>query len=208
MLLGMALAAAACILLGVFPNLQYSLLPYDVDYHAFTLEHLVSQFQILSLTLLGFILFLYKLHPEDTISLDVDWFYRKAAPGLMWLAHKPIARYEGFITEVYKPLIVRSTIRWVALCRWFDKNIIDGIVNGIGRSVFSGGWLSTWIEKHVIYAFLNLIGYASHIVARIFRRLQTGRVNHYAMMIIIGIFLLVNLYLVLKPTLPSLVVLK
>ncbi|MFQ5598725.1 MAG: hypothetical protein ACE5GK_11815, partial [Nitrospiria bacterium] len=126
-----------------------------------------------------------------------------------WLAHKPIATYEGFITEVYRWLVIWSTLRWVALCRWFDKQVIDGIVNGIGRTVFSGGWLSSWIEKYVIYAFLNLIGYTSHLFARIFRRLQTGRVNHYAMMIIVGIFILVNLYLVLKPQVsPPAVVMK
>ncbi|MFQ5642046.1 MAG: hypothetical protein ACE5IR_29090, partial [bacterium] len=122
--------------------------------------------------------------------------------------HNPIAKYEGFITEVYKGLIIQSTIRWVALCRWFDTKIVDGIVNMIGRVVFSGGWFSSAIEKYVIYGFLNLFRYGSHVSARILRRLQTGAVNHYAMMIIVGIFILVNLYLMLKPELSNMVVSK
>ncbi|MFQ5781010.1 MAG: hypothetical protein ACE5HN_09545, partial [Nitrospiria bacterium] len=101
-----------------------------------------------------------------------------------------------------------SPNRWVALCRRFDLKVIDGIVNGFGRTVLSGGWLSTWFEKYVIYGFLNLTGYANHLAARILRRLQTGTVNHYAMMIIIGIFILVNLYLILKSQLPALIARK
>ncbi|HIE65307.1 MAG: Na(+)/H(+) antiporter subunit D [Nitrospira sp.] len=77
MLLGMGLAAFICILLGVFPNLLYQLLPFSVDYHPYTAEHLVGSFQLLLATLLGFILFLYKLHPENTISVDTDWVYRR-----------------------------------------------------------------------------------------------------------------------------------
>ncbi|HIL34909.1 MAG TPA: hypothetical protein EYG28_05880 [Nitrospiria bacterium] len=126
----------------------------------------------------------------------------------MWFAEKPLARYEEFITEVYKRLIIQSTIRWVALCRKFDTRIIDGIVNAVGRVVFFGGWLSSTIEKYVVYGALNLLGYANHVAARILKRLQTGTVNHYAMMIVIGIFVLVNLYLVLKSQIPSLLVLK
>jgi len=208
MIIGMVLAAFVCILLGVMPGLLYHQLPFPVDYHPYTAEHLAGAFQILLATLIGFLLFLYKLHPEDSISVDTDWSYRKAAPGFLWLAHKPIAKYEGFITEVYKLIIIRATIRWVAICRIFDTKIIDGIVNNIGKVVFSGGWLSSAIEKYVIYGFLNLVRYVGHVAARILRRLQTGTVNHYAMIIIVGIFILVNLYLILKPELQSMVVVK
>ncbi|MFQ5580710.1 MAG: hypothetical protein ACE5FZ_08860, partial [Nitrospiria bacterium] len=137
-----------------------------------------------------------------------DWLYRKGGPGFTWFVNKPLARYESFITEVYKPLIIQSTIRWVALCRKFDTKVVDAIVNGIGRMVFSGGWLSSTLEKYVVYGFLNMVGYANHVLARILKRLQTGTVNHYAMMIIIGIFVLVNLYLVVKSQIPALVALK
>ena len=37
-------------------------------------------------TALGFVLFLKALDPENTISIDTDWFYRKGARHFMWLA--------------------------------------------------------------------------------------------------------------------------
>jgi len=59
----------------------------------------------------------------------------------------------------------------------------------------SGAAGSTWIEKHVIYAGLNVIGYGNHLAARSWRRLQSGMVHHYAGMIVAGLFILVHLIL-------------
>ncbi|OGX04647.1 MAG: Na(+)/H(+) antiporter subunit D [Omnitrophica bacterium RIFCSPLOWO2_12_FULL_50_11] len=88
MLYGMGLAAFICILLGLWPDLLYRLLPYPVEYHPYTGEHLVGSLQILGFTALGFVLFLNKMRPENTISLDIDWFYRKATAGFLWLANR------------------------------------------------------------------------------------------------------------------------
>ncbi len=208
MLWAMGVVAALCFITGSFPGLLYGLLPHPVEYHPYTLEHIAGSLQGLFFAALAFIFLLWRLHPEDGTTIDVDIAYRRGVPGFMWFAEKPLARYEEFITEVYKRLIIQSTIRWVALCRKFDTRIIDGIVNAVGRVVFFGGWLSSTIEKYVVYGALNLLGYANHVAARILKRLQTGTVNHYAMMIVIGIFVLVNLYLVLKSQIPSLLVLK
>ena len=44
----------------------------------------------------------------------------------------------------------------------------------------------------MIYAGLNVIGYANHVAAWSWRKLQTGLVNHYAAVIVIGLFILVH----------------
>ena len=49
---------------------------------------------------------------------------------------------------------------------------------------------STWIEKHIIYAGLNIIGLGNHLAAREGRKLQSGMVHHYAAIIVAGLFLL------------------
>ena len=35
----------------------------------------------------------------DDVSLDIDWFYRKGARAFMWLAERPLARYEQAVRE-------------------------------------------------------------------------------------------------------------
>ncbi|MFY9268475.1 MAG: Na(+)/H(+) antiporter subunit D [Candidatus Manganitrophaceae bacterium] len=205
MIIGMALAAFLCFLLGVWPTLLYRLLPNEVEYHPYTAEHLFGSFQLLLATGLGFLLFLKKLHPEATLSLDMDWVYRKAGTTFMEMANGPIAVYEGFITQAYNLLIIQPMKRFVLLCRRFDVGVIDGAVNGIGRGVFGGSWYSNLFENYIVYGFINIIGYASHIAARIFRRLQTGSVHHYAMILIVGIFILANLYLLIRDQVAALV---
>jgi multicomponent Na+:H+ antiporter subunit D len=78
----MILFAVACIGLGCFPSLLYSLLPYPVDYQPYTGEHLVSQFQLLLFAGLAFFVMLPVMQRTLTISLDLDWIYRMLLPRL------------------------------------------------------------------------------------------------------------------------------
>ena len=79
MLIAMGLAAVLCIAIGVFPGPLYALLPYPVDFEPYTGQHVTESLGILMFTALGFVLFLKALDPENTISLDTDWLYRKGA---------------------------------------------------------------------------------------------------------------------------------
>jgi multicomponent Na+:H+ antiporter subunit D len=205
MLWGMALTAFFCVLFGVAPGLLLHFLPYPVEYHAYTPEHVVSQLQILLFTFLGFLLYLKKLHPEQTISLDADWFLRKAGQGFMDATNGPIAAYEAFVTEAYNNIVIQPMKRFVAACRRFDVGVIDGAVNAVGRGIFGGSGISNKIENYVVYGFINIVGYSNHLLARIFRRLQTGSVHNYAMVIIVGIFFLVNFYLMFREQFTALV---
>ena len=97
-----------------------------------------------------------------------------------------------YVDEAYDLLFVEPTKQLGRLWDWFDQTVIDGLVRGIGRFAESGAATSTWIEKYVIYGFLNVIGYANHLAARSWRRLQSGMVHHYAAIIVAGLFLLVH----------------
>jgi len=82
MYIAMSIAAFACIFYGLFPNTLYVYLPFDTKYDPFTIYHFVETMQISAMTLAGFWLLKKKLGGELIIALDVDWFYRKAAPGV------------------------------------------------------------------------------------------------------------------------------
>ncbi|HET6370701.1 MAG TPA: Na(+)/H(+) antiporter subunit D [Nitrospiria bacterium] len=202
MLIAMVLAAFLCILIGVAPGTLYGLLPYPVHFVPYTADHVASMLSILLFTALGFFLLLRQLDPEPTISLDTDWFYRMGGRVFLWTAQRPIAAYEEFVGELYNRAIIRPGLAVARICALVDTRIIDGTVNEVGRTVFSGSGFSTFVEKYVVYGFLNFVAYANHIAARIFRRLQTGSVHAYAMIIIIGIFILVNLYQLLTGSVP------
>ncbi|MCZ6876465.1 MAG: Na(+)/H(+) antiporter subunit D [bacterium] len=77
MVLAMGIGACLCIALGIFPSLLYARLPFKVNYHPYTADHVVSALQLLLGTGLGFWLLLGKLGGEATVSMDTDWVYRK-----------------------------------------------------------------------------------------------------------------------------------
>ena len=85
MLLAMGIAAILCIGIGVYPKYLYSILPYAVDYQPYTIDHVVSQLQLLVFAILAFLFLIkFKLYPSEIKStvLNSDWFYRKMLPGI------------------------------------------------------------------------------------------------------------------------------
>jgi len=95
-----------------------------------------------------------------------------------------------YVDELYDVLFVEPTKKLGRLFDWFDQIVIDGIVRAVGQAAELGAAGSTWFEKHVIYGGINIIGYGNHLAARQWRHLQSGMVQHYAAMIVAGLFLL------------------
>ena len=90
MLLAMGITAFLCIFIGVFPAPLYAILPYEVEYHPYTMGHVVGQMQLLCFALLAFgVLYRNGIHPPEikAVNLDSDWTYRKAGPVVLRYLH-------------------------------------------------------------------------------------------------------------------------
>ena len=134
MIAAMALTAAACILIGVFPGLLYQRLPNPVDFVPYSLRHVTTTLSMLSFAALGFFLLLKHLDPVPTISLDTDWFYRRGAAALMRLARGPLAQLEsGFVGQIYEFVIRRPVLGMAQILRNIDSVVVDGTWVGVGR---------------------------------------------------------------------------
>jgi multicomponent Na+:H+ antiporter subunit D len=72
----MVITSFLCIFIGCFYPFLYKMLPFPVDYAPYTLYHLSGVLQILFFTAVGFFLLLEMLTPKETISIDMDVFYR------------------------------------------------------------------------------------------------------------------------------------
>ena len=80
MLVAMGIAAALCIGIGVFPQALYALLPYEVTFVPYTLEHVMTQLQLLMFSALAFTVMMRTgIYPPElkSTNLDTDWFYRR-----------------------------------------------------------------------------------------------------------------------------------
>jgi multicomponent Na+:H+ antiporter subunit D len=72
----MVFFAFLCIALGVYPEPLWALLPYPVDYEAYTPGKVLFYLQLLLFSGLAFFLLLPLMKRTLTISLDMDWFWR------------------------------------------------------------------------------------------------------------------------------------
>ena len=83
MLVAMSIAAALCILIGVFPQFLYSLLPWEMDYWPYDISHVLAQLQLLFFSALAFV-WLNKagIYPPElrSVNIDAEWLYRAALP--------------------------------------------------------------------------------------------------------------------------------
>jgi len=75
--LAMWIFSFLCLAIGIYPQPLYAILPHPVDYQPYTVDHLVTQFQVLLFAGFAFFVMLKQMRRTLTISLDFDWFYRK-----------------------------------------------------------------------------------------------------------------------------------
>ncbi|HEB68834.1 MAG TPA: Na(+)/H(+) antiporter subunit D [Desulfobulbus sp.] len=135
MMTAMALGAAFCIMVGSAPGFLYGLLPYPVEYNPFTLYHLSETLQLMGFATLAFFLLKKYLQPVDRICLDMDWFYRMAGRLFLWLAKNPLQWFDTAWGEAYRVVGLGTLMTTAKFWSWFDWNAIDGVVDGIARSV-------------------------------------------------------------------------
>lgn len=137
MRLAMALTAIALIAIGIAPRALVSILPYEADYNAYTLSHVINQLQLLLFSALGFAaLVQFGFYPGRTggTLLDFDWIYRALLPRFI--------RRARFLVQLglfsVKSLI-RSKLRGVGAM--LDRIFSDTGIMGRSRST---GWMAMW----------------------------------------------------------------
>ncbi len=154
--LAMVFFAALCILIGVFPQLLYPLLPYAVEYEPYKAGKVLFYLQLLLFSGLAFFVLLPLMKRTLTISLDTDWLWRRAAPAVLGFANHYVERASELMTR----LQVRGRrIGKLAAKRYLGQ---PHTADSNERAVFARSWLigttSLWIalllSAYVLIYFL------------------------------------------------------
>ena len=162
MLIAMTLGATLCILAGTAPDYLYSALPFNTAYTPYTAFHLVETLQLLGFSALAFFLLKGLLKPKDVVYVDVDWFYRQGGRAFMWLVRHPLQWFDWAWGELYRSLALPLTMLSARLANWFDWHIIDGIVDGLARTVRAlGGQLRYLQSGQIQYVFFQVFALAA-----------------------------------------------
>ncbi|MDH4332555.1 MAG: Na(+)/H(+) antiporter subunit D [Desulfobulbaceae bacterium] len=146
MQLAMGIAAFLCIFIGCYTPYLYNMLPNQEEAHHYAQlvygrYHVSESLQILLFTAVGFFLLIKKLAPEPKISIDLDWFYRMGGRGFLWLAKKPIQWADSCVSEGYRYVGLIPLMTTAGFWSWFDWHAIDGVVDGLAKTVRGVGGL-------------------------------------------------------------------
>ncbi len=112
--------------------------------------------QILSFTVLVFFLLVKKLTPEDKMNLDLDYFYRKGGRIFLWIDNRIIAPIDAFWGELYRTLGLRVLFGNAKASYAFDRNVIDGIVDGSAVTVRTVGFVVRKLQTGKIQVYIGM----------------------------------------------------
>ena len=138
MMAAMAIASGLCLFIGCYTPYLYDMLPRPgLEYHPFTAYHVSESLELLLFTALAFFLLVRfgKVVPHATISIDLDWFYRKLGRGIYWLATKPVQAVDNLVGELYRLLGLIPLMFTARTAGRVDNGIIDSAVDGLAHSV-------------------------------------------------------------------------
>jgi NADH-quinone oxidoreductase subunit L len=138
------------------------------------------------------------------IGIALAWKFYVISPEI---AGQLAARFSGahtllsrkyYVDELYGATAIAAT--WAsARGLWaVDRGGIDGVVNGTARLTVVSSWLSGLADRSIVDGIVNLVGRVVQEGSHLFRRLQTGLVQTYALLMLFGIFAFVSLYLFVR----------
>ena len=135
----------------------------------------------------------------------VAWRLYKRRPAVpdavenLGFLHRLLAN-KYYVDELYNATLVAGTIAFSKAMAWFDTWIIDGIVNLVRHiTVFPLGHGSNLFDKYVVDGLVNGVASTARGGSRMFRRMQSGFVQNYALVMGAGIVLITVVYLFTKP---------
>ena len=102
-----------------------------------------------------------------------------------------------YVDETYDLLFVDRAKDSGRLLSAFDKNVVDGAVNGTATITRITAWISSQADIHIVDRIVNLVAQFFRFFSSVVRKFQNGLVQQYALFFVIGIILAISLYLYL-----------
>ena len=101
-----------------------------------------------------------------------------------------------FVDEIYGLLFVRGAAKGGgSRMVQADRAIIDGAVNGVATLTRMWSTITMFVDKWVVDGIVNIVGYGVKFTSYPVRMFQTGLVQNYALLFLIGVGVVTGYYL-------------
>ena len=115
-----------------------------------------------------------------------------------WAGSHRVLTNKYYVDEFYGATFVSGTMSSAKGLFTFDRRVVDGTVNGVGWTTVVLSWISHVLDKYVVDGIVNLVGGICREASYSFRRVQTGLIQNYAFVTMLGVCAFVTWYLISK----------
>ena len=112
-----------------------------------------------------------------------------------WRGAHALLCNQFYVDELYDATIVRGTLRSARGLRVVDRRVVDAAIDGLASLTQVGAWVSHMIDKYLVDAVVNGMARGAGRGSFLIRRLQTGLVQNYALLMVFGVVAFLTLYL-------------
>ena len=112
-------------------------------------------------------------------------------------AHRTLSN-KYYVDELYNGTVIAGTMASGRGLWTFDRNVIDGAVNGSSWLTLFSSWVSALADRTIVDGAVNAVGRVLQESSYWFRRFQTGLVQNYALLMLFGVFAFVSAYLMFR----------
>ncbi len=91
-----------------------------------------------------------------------------------------VLRNKFGLDELYEHYVVGAFIKFCDFCAWFDRTVVDGIVNGAASVTLVAARAAGWFDTHIVDGIVNGLGFVVMGAGKRLRYAQTGRLQSYA----------------------------
>jgi NADH-quinone oxidoreductase subunit L len=89
-----------------------------------------------------------------------------------------------YFDEIYDAAIIKPILGLTNVLWWFDANVVDGLVNFTGWLTVKWADVKQWFDEHIVDGAVNGAGHVCMGLSWLFRYIQNGSVQFYALIVI------------------------
>jgi NADH-quinone oxidoreductase subunit L len=149
----------------------------EAMHHAHSTAMMISLLMAGLGILLAFVIYQWRFISADNLAIKLRPLYN-------------FSYNKWYFDELYSKTAVAFTLGLSNFLAWFDQKVIDGIVNGTATITRHTSFASGTFDKVVVDGLVNLTAAVTGFFGLVFRKLQTGKVQTYLVMVLTGIIIL------------------
>jgi NADH-quinone oxidoreductase subunit L len=172
-------------------NIPGSVVPINGNVYAIIQEtwhdwHQVTAFLSLSLVFTGFGLAYLMYRPDGQYAqkyLDFD-----AIPHSIFTK---ISHHNWYLDSIYHRLFVRPLHALSEACAWFDRNVIDSVVDNIGVFNVIIAKLTGWFDRTFVDGLVRFAAYITMQLGAAVRFNRSGKIQTYFIWTLVGLMIFI-----------------